>query len=257
MIMKVRQLTLLFGIGLLSVGRLLAITPEETFQQANQAFEQKKYEQAITLYEQLLREEYRSSALLYNLGMACLEKNQLSKSVLYLERALLISPGDEDIQHNLRIIKAQYLEDQLDVIPESFLLRWWKNTYQLTSSGTWTILSVIFVWLAMAGLSIWRIGRSRNFRKWGFFAGMALLLLSLLFGNLAYSRYSYEYNNGRGVVMPVETAFRVAPDVESEMVATLHAGTTCRVISELNSWYKVRLSDGQIGWMQKKDISLI
>jgi tetratricopeptide (TPR) repeat protein len=257
MIMKFRQLTLLFGILLLSVQSLSGIHPEQTFQEANQAYEQKKYGEAIALYEQLLREDYRSAALLYNLGLACLENNELSKAVLYLERALLIKPGDEDVQHNLRIIKTQYLQDQLDVIPESFLQRWWKNAYQLTSSGGWTILSVIFIWLAMAGLSIWRIGRSRNLRKWGFFVGIALLLISLVFGNLAYSRYAYEYNNGRGVVMPVEVSFRVAPDSESELVARLHAGTTCKIISELNSWYKVRLSDGQVGWMQKKDISLI
>jgi tetratricopeptide (TPR) repeat protein len=257
MIMKLRQLTLLFGILLLSVGSLLAINPEETFREANQAYEQKKYDEAIALYEQLLSEEYRSSALLYNLGMACLEKNQLSKAVLYLERALLIRPGDEDVRHNLRIIKTQYLEDQLDVIPESFLLRWWKNAYQLTASRNWTILSVVFIWLAMIGLSVWRVGRSRNLRKWGFFLGISLFLVSLLLGNLAYSRYSYEYNNGRAVIMPLETSFRVAPDSDSELVAKFHAGTSCRVISELNSWYKVRLSDGQVGWIQKKDLRLI
>jgi uncharacterized protein YgiM (DUF1202 family) len=189
--------------------------------------------------------------------MACLEKNQLSKAVLYLERALLIRPGDEDVRHNLRIIKTQYLEDQLDVIPESFLLRWWKNAYQLTASRNWTILSVVFIWLAMIGLSVWRVGRSRNLRKWGFFLGISLFLVSLLLGNLAYSRYSYEYNNGRAVIMPLETSFRVAPDSDSELVAKFHAGTSCRVISELNSWYKVRLSDGQVGWIQKKDLRLI
>lgn len=254
--MKARRCTLLLGM-LLSTISLFAVNPEKTFQEANQAYEQKDYEQAITLYEQLLAEDYRSEALLYNLGMACLEKKQMGKAVLYLERALLIRPGDEDIQHNLKIIKTQYLQDQLDVIPESFLIRWWKNAYQLMSSQAWTILSVLFVWLAMAGLSIWRIGKSRSSRKWGFFVGVSLFLVSIIFGNLAYSRYSFEFDNGRGVVMPLESSFRIAPDSESEVLMALHAGTSCKILSELNSWYKIRLSDGQIGWMQKSEISLI
>lgn len=251
-----KKYTLLVGI-LLSAVSLFAVNPEKAFQEANQAYEQKDFGKAIGLYEQLLLEDYRSSALLYNLGMACLEQKQMGKAVLYLERALLIKPKDKDIQHNLKIIKTQYLEDQLDVIPESFLLRWWKNTFQLLSSGTWTILSVIFIWLAMAGLSIWRIGKSRKSRKWGFFVGIALFLISILFGNLAFSRYSFEYDNGRGVIMPIETSFLIAPDSESEVLRRLHAGTTCKVVSELNSWYKVRLSDGQTGWIPKETISLI
>lgn len=254
--MKARKIILLIGLLICTTGAW-AVDAEETFRQANTAYEQKDFNKAISLYEQLLGEGYRSSALLYNLGMACLEQQQLGKAVLYLERALLIKPGDKDIKHNLRIIRTQYLKDQLDIIPESFLLRWWKNAFQAASSQVWTILSLLFIWLAMAGLSIWRIGKSRKIRKWGFFVGISLFLISVLFGNLAYSRYSFEYNNGRGVVMVLETPFHVAPDPESEEIMNLHAGTICKVVDELNSWYKIRLTDGQQGWMPKQSIRLL
>lgn len=234
-----------------------AVNPEATFKAANEAFEQKDFSTSISLYEQLLREDYRSEAVLYNLGMACLEQKQLGKAVLYLERALLLKPGDKDARHNLNLIKTQYLQDQLDVIPESFLVRWWKNAYQMMSSGAWSVFSLIFIWLAMAGLSIWRIGKARTTRKWGFFVGISFLLLSILMGNLAYSRYSYEFNNGRGVVMTFESSFRVAPDTDSEALMELHGGTSFKIVSELNSWFKVRLTDGRMGWIKKQDVSLI
>lgn len=251
---------LIIALGLLASGWSMAQArpePEKIFKEANQAYENKNYGKSIALYEQLLQDNYRSAALLYNLGMACLEQQQLGRAVLYLERAHLLKPGDEDIRHNLQLIKAQYLEDQLDVIPESFLVRWWKNAFQSLSSGAWTILSLIFIWLAMAGLSIWRIGKTRKVRKWGFFLGLTLLLFSILFGNLANSRYSFEYDNGRAVVMARTADFRVAPDTESETILVLHEGTSCKVLSELNSWYKVKLPDGQVGWIDKERLRLI
>ncbi len=235
----------------------LGANPEMLFQKANQAFEQKSYSKAISLYEQLLREDLQSSALLYNLGLACLEQRQLGKAVLYLERSALLKPKDKDIQHNLKLIRTQYLKDQLDVIPASFLERWWNNSFQSLSSGSWTILSIIFIWLAMAGLSLWRIGKTRKLRKWGFFAGILLFLMSILFGNFAYSRYSFEFKNGRAVVMTKKAEMMIAPDTASELILELHEGATCKILSELNSWFKVRLSDGRVGWMEKQDVSLI
>ncbi len=257
MIMNMRKAIILIALGGLIGISVVQANPEDRFQEANQAFQKEHYGKSILLYEGLMKEGYHSAALLYNLGLACLEQGQLGKAVLYMERALLLKPNDRDIQHNLKLIKTQYLEDQLDVIPKSFLVRWWENVYQRFSSSTWSILALLFMWPAMAGLSLWRIGKTRSLRKWGFFTGLALFFMSLLLSSLAYSRFTYEYHNGGAVIMAGAAEMRVAPDADSELLHELHQGTSLKVKDELSSWFKVRLSDGRIGWIEKEKVRLL
>lgn len=231
--------------------------PSEVFDQGNKAFENKNYQEAIELYQSILSEGYEGAALYYNLGLASLKVGDIGNAVLFLERALKLKPKDKDIKHNLKVIRAQHLQNRFDIIPESFLEKRWNAFLFAASSNTWTILSIIICWLAALGFYFWLKGKTRQQRKSGFLAGLSLLFISILFSLLAYSKFKVEKVIQAGVTTNPVANFWVAPDEDSEVEEELYPGLKVDVLGELNYWYKVRLSDGRVGWLKKEEITLI
>ena len=68
---------------------------------ADDAYEMKHYDKAISIYEALIKEEGATKQLYYNLGNAYFRANEIGKSILNYERALRLDPTDEDAKANL------------------------------------------------------------------------------------------------------------------------------------------------------------
>lgn len=225
-------------------------------EQANQAYGEKSYNQAIQLYEQLLEQGYTSAALHYNLANAYYRKRELAKAILHYERARQSAPGDEDIKHNLAVARAQQT-DAIEPLPEFFLSAWWKSIRaRLTTSG-WSILGLLLLWWSAAGFILWLWGSTRTWRKRGFVAGFVLLGLSVLPFVLAISRAQYDNHSGEAILMAQETALRAAPDEDSRAITTIHEGLKLELIDQIGEWYKVRLPDGEVGWMPQQAVAVI
>jgi len=61
---------------------------EKTKSEADQAFIDERYTDAILLYEEILSQEYVSAEIHYNLGNAYFKAGQIAPSILNYERAL-------------------------------------------------------------------------------------------------------------------------------------------------------------------------
>src|SRR5512141_279622 len=83
--------------------RLCAQTPEQRFEQGNEAYQQGKMSEAVEIYESILRNGYLSGPLYYNLGNAYYRAGNIPRAILNYERALRLMPGDEDLHHNLQL----------------------------------------------------------------------------------------------------------------------------------------------------------
>ncbi len=226
---------------------------ERLLEEANEAFRKRQYAEAIEGYEALLGEGYYSEALHYNLGNSYYRHGQLGKAILHYERARLLAPGDSDIRHNLAVARAA-LQDELAPLPEFFLYRWWDALRQLLSPAGWSLIGLLLLWAGAAGLGLWRLGRLRRHRKWGFVAGLSLLLLSVLPFALASSRQNQLLDSGLAVILSEETTLRSAPDALSQDMLPLHEGTTVELLDRIGDWYKVRLPNGEEGWLPMTDV---
>lgn len=222
--------------------------PIEQMEAANAAYANKNFQKAIQHYEQLLADGYSSSVLYYNLGNAYYRTQQLGKAVLYYEKARQIAPSDEDIQYNLEVAYAAQ-EDEMEDLPAFSLSKWWKGLRAQLSGNGWTILGLLSLWGSAAGFILWLMGSRRVHRKRGFLAGVILLVFCALPFSLAISRYYYDQHSNEAILMAREAQLHFAPDTDSQVVLTIHEGLKVDLQDRISDWYKVRLPNGEVGWL--------
>ena len=90
----------------------------QTKAQADSAYINKDYAQAIEIYESLLQDG-ESGEIYYNLGNAYFKQDELGRAILNYERALLLQPGNADVSANLDIARAKTI-DKVNPNPEVF-----------------------------------------------------------------------------------------------------------------------------------------
>lgn len=227
---------------------LQAAEPTAQLASANAAYQNNDFIAAIRQYEVLLQNGYHSEALYYNLGNSYYRINDFGKAVLYYERALLLNPNDADAKHNLQVVRDR-LPDEIDILPEFFIFRWQNTLSAWLSINNWAILTLVLIWLGVAGLSLWLLGKARWYKKIGFVAGVGLLVLGLLAFAVANSRNQRIKESNRAVVLAKEVVLRSAPDEQSKEVFTLHAGATVQLLDQIGEWHKVSLQNGEQGWL--------
>jgi len=83
---------------------LAAETPsaEEFFFEANRAYKEGRYMEAIDGYRRLAEKGYATGHLYFNLGNAYFRFGQLGRAILNYKRAQLLIPRDADLNFNLR-----------------------------------------------------------------------------------------------------------------------------------------------------------
>jgi len=76
---------------------------------------------------------------------------------------------------------------------------------------------------------------------------------------LAAAAFSYwnNYHNPSGVILSKETTLRIGPEKASPAIRTLHEGTKVAYLDKIGTWDKVRLSNGQEGWLEGKSTGRI
>lgn len=230
--------------------------PQVAFQKANKFYLDGKYQDAISTYEQLLDANWTAPGIHYNLGSSYLQLDQLGKAILHLERAFIQTPKEEDVIHNLALAKSK-LKDDISEIPQFFLLRWWRQLALMASATFWAILGLVLLFLGACNLILWMKGKTREQRKRGFLIGLPVFLLGLLPVLLALHRVNIEEASPFAILQPEEVTLKAAPDKDSAAIFDLHEGTKVEILDQIGEWYKVRLLNGDQGWLPMEVIERI
>ncbi len=229
---------------------------ESLFALANQKYSDGKYEEAIKSYNDILASGYTSGALLYNLGNAYYKQNELTLAILNYERALLLSPGDDDIKYNLDIAN-QLVVDKIDALPEFFLSKWIKQLRMGLSPGQWGKLSLIFFMLACISILLFFFLRRRFFRKLFLVAGVITILFSgstLLFGWEQNKRLT---DRNTAIIFSSSVTAKSSPDESGTDLFVLHEGVKVWITDQLNGWLEIQLSDGNKAWITENSLERI
>ena len=232
-----------------------AILLAQDVDRATEHMKNKEYAQAIDLYQQALDNGQTSSALHYNMGVAYAEQNNVGYALWHFLRAEKLGLSSADLEQNIQLVKEQRM-DTVEEINPFFLSRWWKTWSGMLSSNIWAILSLIMVVLGIYGLYLWRTNAERQRRKQGFLGGIVLLAISILFGASAVSSANSFHNPNDGILLVESTGLRAGADDQSAILLTVHAGLEVQVQDRIGDWSKVRMKNGQIGWIPQDEIGL-
>lgn len=221
---------------------------DNLFVKANEYADSKDYQQAVSTYQQLLKSGVESAEVEYNLGNAYLNNNQIAEAILHYERAKMLAPNDADILQNLRIANER-TENDVTIQPTFFLRSGWNSLKMSAASSLWSFLFLLCLFIGVAGLILWQIDKNRARRKQGFFAGVGFLLLSILFFFLAMGKASIETDSRAGIVMADKTELHTAAEANSPVLRELPEGLKVTLFDNINNWYKVKLANGEEGWL--------
>lgn len=229
---------------------------EDLMQKGNLHYQNGRYEQAIDLYQQVLKQGYSGKNLFYNLGNAYFKTGRLGYAILNYERALKIDPNDEDILYNLKIANARTV-DKIEVMPKLFLVRWWDALLNLFSVNGWTVFTFIVYMLLLFAIAMYFLSGRTIFQKASLIAGALaafMFLFSILFLVL---KLKNETSRKYGVIVEPAATAKLSPDNHSGDAFIIHEGLKVDLEDNVADWVKVKLADGKVGWLPEKNLGNI
>lgn len=225
-----------------------ARTPDEVWQAAMEAFDQRQWEDGIRYLDSLEKAGWCAPELFFNMGNAWLEQGEVGEAILYYRRAQLWAPRNEAIRHNLELARSR-VNYPNPPLPEFFLTRWWKGMANQLSATAWAVHVVILAWVLLALGVVWYRTRRAALTRWMALAAV-LWILSLAAGA---TRYRLETAHPEVVVLR-GTLARVGASEEAPERTPLPEGVELRRIDQIGEWVKVILPDGQEGWVRSSDL---
>jgi len=234
-----------------------ALSPDALVVDANKAYTASDFKKAVLLYEQVINEQkLESSALYYNLGNSYFKLTDFPNAILNYNRALRLNPDDADIQNNLNLANAK-IQDRIEPIPELFYFRWAKQLRNALSIDTWAICFLVFLFLSAFGWVFYIIGATVGTKKTGFYVGFLFLFFSLFTLALAWSAKHYKATVKEAIVFSGSVSVKSSPAESGTSLFVVHAGTFVSITDQVGDWVKVKIPDGNEGWILATDLEVI
>ena len=243
---------------------------KDVLKQADQAYQQSNYAQAIELYETYLHQSVTDEAhctnvalsdCYYNLGNSYYRSKNWGKAVLNYQRAIRINPQNVDASFNLELTETK-LKDQFDAPSEMFFFSWIKSLIHSRNSTQWGVWAWGFLILSIVCFFLYIWGKRLTWRKIGIYGSilsLALLILTHLFAYQQYKKFREEIM----IVLLNEANLYEAPSTTSKQLQTLHEGTSLIVLETIqdnpsdSSWFNVELPNGMRAWIKNENIEKV
>ena len=251
--MKRLLYTLLISL-LLAPAHLFAATPSK--EAADKAYAEGRYQQAATLYEQILQSGKESHQVYYNLGCTYFRLDNMGRAILNFERADRLKRGDQATAENLALAYSR-TQDQIKPLPRLFLAQWWENITRWLTTSEWYGLLLIVVLLLAAAVVWFLLSCDLRQRRLTLLASAVMLLLAVLTTACAVHSSSAYNQRYEAIVLSGYTSVKSSPESNGVERFVLHEGTKVRIEDEVNGWYLLRIDDGNSGWANASDVERI
>jgi tetratricopeptide (TPR) repeat protein len=246
-------LLVILTLSMVSAGQSIPQEPAGAFKSGIDMYSAGKYQEALDAWLVLYNSGYRTAAIEYNIGNAYFKLENVPGSILFYERALLLTPADEDILYNLQIAKALTV-DKFSEIPELFFVTWFNFVSLYLSTNAWAILALITFLLFLASLSLYFYSRSFRFKVIGFWVALFMLLFSVLSISFSLRNNKLVFNSDKAIIMAPQVNGKSSPDQSGTDLFLLHEGTKVTVGDKVGEWFEIRLSDGNKGWIPSNSL---
>lgn len=234
-------------------GSILSAQPQDYFAKANEHYQRGEFEQALSLYDSIYQQGWESAALHYNLGNTYFKLGELGSSILHYEKGLKLNPGEEEIEHNLKIAQERRV-DRIESLAPNLFKAFRMSLIKLFTPDQWAVLSLIFILGALVGLLVYLFLQQRRI---GFITAVSALLLSLFSLSMAMAHQRDRDRHPELIIMSPNAYVKSGPSNNAEDVFILHEGTKATQLEEFEDWAKIRLSDGKLGWLPRHQVARI
>lgn len=231
-----------------------AADPIAIFDQANRLYEQGKFSEAATVYQQLVSTGQRSATVYYNLGNAWFKAGQLGRAVAAYRRAQELAPRDPNVRFNLNFARKQVTGSDAPAGEA------WKRWFGRLTVNEWTVVATVLFWVWFLLLIIRELRPSLrpSLRAATTIAAVAALASMVSVGFVAY----YSGARHEAVVIVPQTVVRLGPLEDSRVHYQLRDGSEIVVLDEKRftpneSWLQVRDGSRRVGWLKRDQVALL
>jgi tetratricopeptide (TPR) repeat protein len=218
------------------------VVPSDVFKKANAAYEQGNFAQARDLYEELVRAGQGSFQLYYNLGNAYYRLGRLGPARLWYERARRENSRDEDVRHNLNLVRSQIQEaagDSFDLFEKIFPRVGW----------IFFISNIVFFGFLAAGLF-----SGNEWVWWGRWGSGLVFFLAL--GFFVFSRIQSRAPSG--IVLEPRAEVRTGPGPDFRVGFVVPEGQKVVLFETINEWRQIGVPEkGLKGWVRQENVETI
>lgn len=227
-----------------------------TKQNADVEYAKGNYQLAIKDYQEILKTGV-SSEIYYNLGNAYYRTDNITQALLAYERALQLSPGDNDIRFNLQYARSKTI-DKITPETEMFFVTWYNSLVNFTSVDRWANTAIVSIVMALLLILVFLFAPQMWARKSGFY-GSAVFLLLFAFANLFAFQQKHELETKQGAIVIAPTVnVKKTPAASGTDVFVIHEGTRVDITDRgMKQWRGIKLADGREGWLKTSQIEEI
>ena len=261
-IMRIKFLILLF-FGLNSIfSNELNESIEQTslidsFEKGNLLYNNAQYVESLENYNEIIDSGYQSAELFYNMGNCYYKINDVANAILFYERSILINPGDEDVGNNLQMVRNSLIDD-IDQVPESFFISKLNSVSALYSYNTWGVFCIVLSFVFLMVFIVYYFSKSPIIKRSAFLGLIFLFLIISIVLRLGFNSLEKNYIEKYAIIFAQKIEIKEQPNLRSDNILQLHKGSKVKVIDEFNEeWSKIKLANGQEGWIRNNEIKII
>jgi tetratricopeptide (TPR) repeat protein len=234
--------------------------------QADSAYAQERYHDALGNYQLMMQEQGVSSKLFYNMGNTYYKINDYAHAIICYEKALMLDPTCTQARENLEFVN-QKLKLPVAMGSRSFVTQVAQSVAFLFTSNGWAIVALITFILCLIAVAIYVFRREVLWRKLGFFSALALLVLTALAITCSLYLRNRATNSNAAIVVSQSATLSTAPRTPSasEVAFKLPLGSKVEVNDSVatksegdsHKWYQVQAANGRIAWIDDDDVELL
>ena len=229
---------------------------QQMMKDANKLYREGKFEAAIETYKQIEKGGYEGTSLYYNLGNSFYRVGKIGYAILNYEKALKLSPTDDDVKHNLAFANLSAV-DKIQPLPEFFLFVWWDSLLASFTVNGWTYIVYFFFILLLILISLYFFVRTIFQQKLVLFSGLGILVVLALTISLLIVKINRDQTLISGVVIEQSVTAKTSPDSKSGDAFIIHEGLKVNLEDKLDQWVKIKLADGKVGWIENNAVEKI
>lgn len=213
------------------------------------------FREAAERMQLLVDDGVTNGRLLYNLGNAYLQGDQLGRAIASYRRAEQLIPGDARLRANLAYARSR-CRLQLEPTGGRALgdaLLWWHHNTSLGARTTVFVVAYTLFWIALAG----RVVRG---------AGAPALTITAIVTGILWIAVGVSLllqtttaQASIGVIVHDDVTVRKGDGTgfEPQLEEPLHEGVEFELIEQRGDWLLIELADGTSGWVRLSEAVVI
>ena len=242
-----KQVVIIFSI--ISFGFSIHPQIEKQYNAGLEAYSDGNYQLTVQEFEAILKQDWESSEIYYNLGNAYYRQKNIAGSIWAYEKCLLLNPSHADAQFNLSLANLNVV-DKIDLPELPNYLKWYETVRNYFNIQGWIqffVFSILLLSLLIAIRKILRQNWLRNFEN------LIVIELIIVFLICIHSIFESQSNPKGIIYSPVVIAYS-EPNEYSSKIVEVHEGLKVEILDFNGDWVNFELLDGTVGWILNNQI---